>query len=230
MWTAFTIGLFGSLHCVGMCGPIALALPLGKRSRWQIALHALLYNFGRTFTYITLGLIIGLLGKGIFLAGLQKQLSIFTGISLLVVVLFSINLETKIISIPIFSRLFLFLKSGLGRFLNNPSRISIFFTGLLNGLLPCGLVYLALVSALTLGSISSSAMYMLFFGLGTIPLMLTATLIGKAVNLTFRNRLKKLYPVFMIGLASWFIVRGLNFYVPANFNFWEAMQNIPMCH
>ena len=118
----------------------------------------------------------------------------------------------------------------MGRFLKNPSRTSIFFTGLLNGLLPCGLVYLALVGALTMGNIQSSAVYMLFFGLGTIPLMLAVTLIGKAVNVTYRNRLKRLYPVFVLGLAAWFIVRGLNFYVPANFNFWESMQNIPMCH
>lgn len=230
IWTAFTIGFFGSLHCIGMCGPIALVLPFGQRSRWQMAFNALLYNLGRTVTYTALGIIIGLLGKGIFLAGLQKQLSIFTGISLLLVVLFSINLERKIVSIPFFNQLFFFLKSGLRSLLKKPSRASIFFTGLLNGLLPCGLVYLALVGALTMGNIESSAVYMLFFGLGTIPLMLGATLMGKYLDLRFRNQLKKLYPVFILGLAVWFIVRGLNFYVPANFDFWEAMQNIPMCH
>lgn len=230
LWTAFTVGLFGSLHCVGMCGPIALAIPLGKKSRWQMTVNALLYNVGRTCTYVLLGVLIGLLSKGIFLAGFQKQLSVITGISILLLVLFSINMEKKIIAVPLINELYFYLKSGLGRFLGNPSRTSIFFTGLLNGLLPCGLVYLALITALSSGNVQLSAMYMLLFGLGTMPLMLTVTLFGQVMDLRFRNKLKKIQPIFMIGLGVWLVMRGLNFHVPQDFNFWEAMQNIPMCH
>lgn len=229
-WTAFLIGIFGSLHCIGMCGPIAMAIPIQHNNRWQLLSRALLYNLGRTLTYTLLGILIGLLSQGLFLAGIQKTISIFTGITILLVLLFSINIERKFFTIPLLNRVFVLLKSSLGKFLKKSSPSSIFFTGLLNGLLPCGLVYLALVSALSLETIGQSAVFMLFFGLGTLPLMLGVMFFGKIINLKFRNRLQKLYPFFLLLLGFWFIYRGANFYLPQDFSFWEAMQNIPMCH
>jgi sulfite exporter TauE/SafE len=78
-WTAFTMGLVGSLHCVGMCGPIALALPYQNGSRWRAASNVLLYNLGRISVYALLGAVIGFLGKGLFLTGLQSYFSIGLG-------------------------------------------------------------------------------------------------------------------------------------------------------
>ena len=162
-YTAFTIGLFGTLHCIGMCGPIALAIPMQKNSRWQLVQNSLLYNLGKALTYMILGLFVGLLGEGFVFVGLQKWLSILTGVFILTAVLFSLNLERKLIALPYFNQFFFQLKSSLGKLLKKTSKLSIFSTGLLNGLLPCGLVYLALASAISLGDVWSSGLFMLTF-------------------------------------------------------------------
>jgi len=171
-WTAFTIGLFGSLHCIGMCGPIALAMPLQKDSRFHLLTNSLLYNFGRAITYGFLGIFIGIIGEGIVFAGLQRVLSILTGVMLLGMVFFSINLESKIVSFPFFNQFYLRVKSLLGKSLRKNTKGTVLTIGLLNGLLPCGLVYLAMVGALSADSILGSSFYMFCFGLGTMPLML----------------------------------------------------------
>ena len=156
LWTAFTIGLFGSLHCVGMCGPVALAV--GGKERGQVVINGLLYNLGRTLTYTLLGGVIGLLGKGLFLAGFQKYLSIGIGVALLAIALFSINVETKILKITAFHQLVFKLKSGIGKWIRHQSRVGTFAVGVMNGLLPCGLVYMAVVGALsTAGWLSGMA-------------------------------------------------------------------------
>ena len=227
-WTAFTIGLFGSLHCLGMCGPIALAIPLKERSRFYLIANSLLYNFGRTLTYGLLGMLIGIIGEGIVFAGLQKILSVITGLALLIIVGFSINLEHKIISLPFFNEFYLRLKTKLAQLLPKSQKGAALAIGVLNGLLPCGLVYLAMIGALSAGSIWESSLYMFTFGLGTFPLMLIFLLVGKGVNIKFK--LQRLYPVFLTALAIWFIYRGIHFYLPTDFKLSVAMQYIPLCH
>lgn len=229
-YTAFTIGLFGSLHCIGMCGPIALAIPMRQNNHWQLAQNSLLYNFGKAFTYTILGLLIGIIGEGIVFVGLQKWLSILTGIFILIAVLFSVNLERKFVALPYFNRLFFQLKSNLGRLLKKTSNLSIFSTGLLNGLLPCGLVYLALASAVSLGDFWVSGLFMFVFGLGTMPLMLLFIFTGNSTQLKYRLTLQKFYPVFLVLLAFWFIYRGIHFYLPPDFQLSAALEFMPLCH
>ncbi|HMQ62757.1 MAG TPA: sulfite exporter TauE/SafE family protein [Flavilitoribacter sp.] len=229
-WTAFTIGLLGSLHCVGMCGPIACALPAGEQSPWKTAGNLLLYNSGRIATYIFLGLLIGVLGKGLFMAGLQRWLSIGAGAFLLVVVLFSIPVENKLLQSPWTGRFYIYLKQRLARLLHGSGAAHFLQVGILNGFLPCGLVYMAFLGALSAGSIAGGALYMLLFGLGTIPLMFSAALAGRRLGIRFQHKLRKFYPVFLTGLALLFILRGLQFDLPRGFTFWEAIQNTPMCH
>jgi len=229
-YTAFTIGLFGSLHCIGMCGPIALAIPMRQNSRWQLVRNSLLYNIGKALTYAILGLLIGLIGEGIVFVGLQKWLSILTGILILITVLYSVNLEQKFVTLPYFNRLFFQLKSTLGRILKSPSSLSIISTGLLNGLLPCGLVYLALASAVSLGDFWTSGLFMLVFGMGTMPLMLLLILTGNSTQLKYRLFLQKIYPAFLVVLAFWFIYRGVHFYLPPDFQLSTALEFMPMCH
>jgi sulfite exporter TauE/SafE len=230
LWTAFTIGLFGSLHCVGMCGPIALAMPYDNSNKFQTIGKILLYNFGRTLTYVLLGILIGLLGEGLFLAGIQRWTSIFMGIGVLIIALFSINIESRLLHSNVVGRFFFFVKSQLAKHLKNSSHSAFFRTGFLNGFLPCGLVYMAIIGAVTMGSIEGSALYMFLFGLGTIPLMISTVLVGNLASFKIRNRIKKFYPAFLIALAFLLIFRGIQFDVPADFSFWEAMTNIPMCH
>ncbi len=230
LWTAFSIGLFGSLHCVGMCGPIAIALPYKKENKLVMVSSGLLYNMGRVTTYSFLGLLVGLIGKGVFLAGFQQWLSIGLGILMLVIALFAIPVESKIASISFVKKPYAKLQSLLGRFLKQNSWKALYLTGVLNGFLPCGLVYLAIVGAVSMASLEQGVTYMALFGLGTIPLMLVVSLAGSVVSIRFKTIIRKLYPVFMVAFAALLIARGLNFEVPHTFNFWESAQDVPMCH
>ena len=117
----------------------------------------------------------------------------------------------------------------MGRLLRQQGPGKLFLVGMLNGLLPCGLVYMAIAGALAAGSIFNSALYMALFGLGTIPLMLATALAGQFIQLKWRARLRKLVPVFLVAFAVLFILRGLNFDVPTGLQFWNDMQNAPMC-
>ena len=230
LWTAFMMGLVGSLHCVGMCGPIALSLPYQGKHRLLAAGNVLLYNTGRIVTYSLLGVTIGLFGRGFFLAGFQSYVSIILGVFLLLVALFSINVESQILKIRGFQSLNAWVQKQLGRLLRKGGPDKLFFIGLLNGLLPCGLVYMGIVGAVTSGTIIDSTLYMASFGLGTLPLMMATALAGQFIKLEWRVRMRKLIPLFLIAFALLFIFRGLNFDVPTEFRFWEDMQNVPMCH
>ena len=230
LWTAFTIGLFGSLHCVGMCGPIAIALPYKKENKLVMIASGLLYNLGRVTTYSLLGFFIGIIGKGVFLAGYQQTLSIGLGIMMLIIAIFSIPVESKITSLSFIKNPYIKLKTLLGKFLTQTSWKSLYITGILNGFLPCGLVYLAIIGAVSMASVEHGVAYMALFGLGTIPLMLLVSIAGSMASIRFRNIIKKLYPVFMVLFASLLIARGLNFEVPRTFNFWETAQEVPECH
>ena len=231
LWTAFTIGILGSLHCVGMCGPIAMALPYQSSTKWMTGLNIMRYHLGRTVTYALLGGVIGLLGQGLYLAGLQQGLSIGAGVLLLIAAIFSLRMTSDyVISIPFINHLFFRLKAKLGTLLNDRSGSRLFAVGMLNGLLPCGLVYLAIIGAVSTGSALKGMSYMALFGLGTIPLLLVASFAGTFASLKLRNRLRKLIPVFLVVFAVLLIMRGVNFEVPANFSFWEDTANQPMCH
>jgi hypothetical protein len=230
IWTAFIMGLVGSLHCVGMCGPIALSLPYQGQHKWMAAGNVLLYNLGRVLTYTLLGLVIGLVGKGFFMAGFQSYVSIVLGVLLLLAALFSINMEAQLLKIPGIQKLNHWVQLQLGRLLRRQGWDRLFFIGMLNGLLPCGLVYMAVVGALTSSSMLDSALYMAGFGLGTLPLMMATALAGQFIKLEWRIRMRRLIPAFLVAFALLFILRGLNFDVPTELRFWEALQDAPMCH
>ena len=230
LWTAFTIGLLGSFHCIGMCGPIALALPFGHPERWRMVGNTLVYNVGRVITYMAMGAVFGVLGKGISLAGYQSTLSIVLGILLLLVAFFSYNLEKHLVAIPVVDKGFLWLKSQLGRLLKARSNPSFFTIGLLNGLLPCGLVYMAIFGAVSTASLPKGILFMGLFGLGTIPMMLSVSLAGNWLSGSFRYKVRKLLPAFLLALSVFFILRGLNVELPTDLYLWETMEDVPMCH
>ena len=214
LWTAFTIGIIGSLHCLGMCGPIAMAVPYQARSRWLTGLNILQYHLGRVITYAILGGLIGLLGRGIFLAGMQKSFSIGAGVILLIMAIFSLKMSSNLVSIPIINRVFFWVKSAMGKLLRNKSATSILLIGMLNGLLPCGLVYMAIAGAIGTGSVSMGTLYMILFGLGTIPMLLGISLAGNLLSLAVRKRINKLIPIMVILVGIFFILRGLSLGIP----------------
>lgn len=208
---AFIIGLFGSLHCVGMCGPLAFALPQQEESKWITLIKKLSYNIGRAISYSLLGLLIGLIGKQLWLAGLQQGISILSGILIMVAVLPQIIKSKKPHSyIP--NRFTLAVNKLIGKALRN--RAGHLYLGLLNGFLPCGFVYLGLATAINTSSAYQSALFMFVFGLGTTPLMLLAMLGVNFSKPAFRQKINRLLPYVTLCLGVWFVLRGLNLDIP----------------
>lgn len=206
LWTAFLLGLLGSFHCVGMCGPIALAVSGHKTSRHIY--HKVLYNLGRSITYALLGLIVGLLGFSLALAGVQQWFSIAMGV-LILIIAFSYKKSDQILHVPFLSGMVNWIKRTLSKFLKAGGSWAFFATGLANGLLPCGMVYMALVAALALQSPALGATYMFFFGIGTIPLLLALMLSGTMLSIKFRQKVQKMIPYVGVLLGILFILRGL---------------------
>jgi sulfite exporter TauE/SafE len=213
-WTAFVVGLVGSLHCVGMCGPIALALPQGFGSRMGILGSRLLYNFGRVITYALLGAVLGLIGFGASLAGWQRGLSLGLGIMLILLAVLQIGWLRRFLPRTGFTPFENLLKKAFGRLMRRGSFSALFGIGLLNGFLPCGLVYLALAGAVSTGSPELGALYMVLFGLGTVPAMLTTALLGSVIGTSFRRRVRPVLLAFTLAFGVLFILRGLNLGVP----------------
>jgi sulfite exporter TauE/SafE len=210
---AFMIGLLGSFHCVGMCGPIALALPLENNSDWAKFSGALFYNLGRITTYTAFGFIFGLVGKSVALFGYQQWLSIFLGL----LIIFFIILPKRLSSFKNKNFILLFfekLRSSIGKLFLRKNFSSLFSIGLLNGLLPCGLVYMAAAVAVSAGDVANSMIFMAFFGLGTLPMMWGIAFFGNYVSIGLRQKIRKAYPYLMTLMACLLILRGMGLGIP----------------
>jgi len=207
---ALTLGLIGSFHCIGMCGPIAIALPLTHSNWLSKILGASIYNIGRALTYGLMGVFFGLLGKGFKLAGLQQWVSILMGAIMIISVLFPVLFKNWSQLDGLINKFVSQLKKAFSNLFKNNSYNSLFLIGLLNGFLPCGLVYMAIAGAVATGEVLNGVMYMIIFGLGTLPVMLSVSLIGNLISTRFRNRIRKFIPVFIVIIGLLFILRGMN--------------------
>ncbi|MBU2492053.1 MAG: sulfite exporter TauE/SafE family protein [Bacteroidetes bacterium] len=214
MWTGFVIGFLGSFHCIGMCGPIALALPIFNESYVKLLLGRVLYNLGRIVTYTLFGALFGLFGKSLELAGLQQNVSITIGIIMLVVILMPRKYKNRLTDFYLYRFISNFIKTSFSKLTQKKSNYSLFIIGVINGFLPCGFVYVALAGAVSTGSIYSGSAFMALFGFGTFPIMLVASLAGKYISLGLRSKINKLIPVLALILAVIFILRGLNLGIP----------------
>ena len=210
LWTAFLLGLAGSIHCAGMCGPLALALPQAGRGLAGSLAGRAAYNLGRMVTYCLLGIVLGLLGKTAVLAGLQRTLSIVLGLTLVLGVLATRKFALSRTSVWLVQR----LKGHISGLLRRRSAVSLATLGLLNGLLPCGLVYVAGVAAIASGGIFKGALYMVVFGAGTVPMMLAIGLSGRLVPVNLRLRLLKAVPAVVCLLGALLILRGMSLGIP----------------
>ena len=208
--TAFVLGIMGSFHCAGMCGPIAIALPLHGNSVGGKIFGGSLYNLGRTITYGIMGALFGMLGQGLALIGFQQKISVIMGSLMIISVLFPALFRNQYSMEKSWISLVGKLKSTIGRMFSIRSYQSLFFIGMLNGLLPCGLVYMALAGAIGTGSAALGTVYMLLFGLGTIPMMLGISLAGNLLSMTVRKRINTLIPILVVVVGIFFILRGLN--------------------
>lgn len=212
--TPLTIGLVGSLHCVGMCGPIVVALPLKKHNFFTRFFGTLLYNSGRVITYSLLGIFFGMLGRGLRLAGFQQWTSILLGSAMVVSVMYPLIFKEQIRLEGLFGGFSSRLVISLRKQFSNRSYFSLFVIGILNGLLPCGLVYVAIAGAISAGNVWSGALFMMLFGIGTIPLLLTLTLTSHAIGGRVRLKMQKIVPYFIFMLGLLFILRGMSLGIP----------------
>lgn len=211
---AISLGLLGSFHCIGMCGPIALALPVHHYSAFKKYTGILVYNIGRVTTYTFLGMLFGLLGQSFFIGGFQQIVSISIGVLLLLSVVLT---HTKWLNIPRFEFIYSFInhvKVQLGSLFNKKGLHFLFFIGLLNGLLPCGLVYLGIAGAIATGHYIKGAEFMFYFGLGTIPIMYAVAFFGQFITVRYRNHIRHAMPYIVSIMAVLLIVRGLNLGIP----------------
>jgi|SRR5690554_1347230 len=214
IFSAFLIGLFGSFHCVGMCGPIALALPLPSSGNFTFFIGRIIYNLGRVITYSLLGLIIGYVGERLAVAGYQQMLSIILGGVFLLYLILPKKYKIRILNFSFLQKPLTFLKTKISSLFNVKSNLSFFTIGLLNGFLPCGFVYIGLAGAVATGSLINGMLFMMFFGLGTIPVMFAVSIFGKFISLNFRQKLTKLAPAFILFFAILFLLRGMNLGIP----------------
>lgn len=224
IWTAFTIGLIGSLHCAGMCGPLAMMAPLSSPNPRHTTAARLAYNLGRILTYTLLGALVGAVGQAVAWAGVQRWISIATGI--LVVAAFASSKPfflTPTASLGVGR-----LKGIFSVLLKQRSIGSVFALGTLNGLLPCGLVYVACSASATTAHPFLGMAYMAAFGLGTLPMMLAITFSGQAIPPRIRFRLQRLIPLCGLTVGALLIVRGLSLGIP--YISPDLAQNPAACH
>jgi uncharacterized protein len=207
--SALAIGFLGSFHCVAMCGPIALAMSSSSGSLSKYFLTRAIYNSGRVVTYGILGLAAGMLGHALLLAGIQKSLSIGIGAVMILTVVLMYYVRGGFRSPPILININGFIKRVFSNTLKKKNVTSLFISGLANGILPCGFVYLALAGASATQSPANGALYMILFGLGTIPAMMAVAAFGKLASVKARVFLTKAAPVLMIILGLVLIYRGM---------------------
>ena len=173
-----------------------------------------MYNFGRVISYSILGAVFGFLGQGIKLYGFQQGLSIFLGALIILIIVIPAKYKNIVYRNSTFQKFSLPVKTSISRLFKKGTLTSLLLIGVLNGFLPCGFVYMGLAGALASGSIINGIMFMLFFGIGTIPAMFALSIFGKFITLNWRKKLSRLTPVLAVLLALIFILRGLNLGIP----------------
>lgn len=207
--TALTMGLVGSLHCAGMCGPIMLILPFQQLKGWQKAAGLALYHFSRISVYVLMGVAMHTF-RHLFHPEWQQTVSLVLGSLLLAFGLYSFLAQNKTIRIPWTG----WVQRQASRFMGKPSLPALMAAGALNGLLPCGLVYMALSLAATAPSTTDAAMALYFFGAGTLPMLLSITLLQKRIGIAFSGMVKRFVPVMLLFFGVLFILRGANLGIP----------------
>ena len=210
---ALIMGLAGSLHCIGMCGPLALSLPVSHKNDLSRISGGLIYNSGRILSYTSMGLIFGSFGNLIIAAKWQSSLSIGLGTIILLYLLFP-KRYFHFSTATTLGKPFMFLSQLLGKLFQSKKLSSLLFIGVLNGFLPCGLVYLALTSSIISASPGNGGMFMLFFGLGTFPMMFATVLMGNYLNQSIRQKIHKAVPALLFFMAVLLILRGMNLGIP----------------
>lgn len=227
------IGFLGGLHCIGMCGPLALAIPLKGTNPLLKVINSLAYNLGRAGTYAGIGAIFGLLGTGLRMTGIQQWVSIACGVIMILSVVLSRLINVNAILSKYNPFRIIGVQHKIAVLLSKPNSFTTFFIGILNGFLPCGLVYVALAGALVSNSMAQSSLFMFAFGLGTLPYLFALILFGNTLKTRFTKAFNTILPIFIVVLGILFILRGANLgikYVSPKFSEHTEEAQTPSCH
>jgi sulfite exporter TauE/SafE len=210
----FLMGLLGSVHCIGMCGPLMMALPISHRTNLQKIVALFLYHAGKILSYSILGILLGLFGSQFPVFGFQRNISIVLGVTMLLYVLYVFVLKPRHIQWWPLSSVYNLIVKKLSKLFKSNSIFSFLMIGMLNGFLPCGMIYLALSSSLATQNILHGGLLMAFFGLGTVPALMMVAIGGQYMGFAFRRKIQKILPVFIFGIGVLLILRGLNLGIP----------------
>ena len=211
----FLMGLIGSIHCIGMCGPLVMALPMSNQTNFQKWQSILIYHAGKITSYALLGILLGLFGSQLPLYGVQENLSMVMGSIMLLYVIYVFVIKSRwSLKFLHFNRLYSFIVKKMGSLFKSKNRAAFYLIGFLNGLLPCGMIYVALTSALATQNIFYGGLIMVFFGVGTMPVLIMVAIGGQYVGSGFRNKAQRLLPVFIFSLGIFLILRGMNLGIP----------------
>jgi len=213
LFSGLLLGVVSSFHCIGMCGPLSLALPLGNLTKLQRYRSLFLFHAGRISIYGLFGFIFGMAGRQIYLAGYQRWFSISLGIVVLFLVIQYFFYRNAFQ--PSFLKVYYQkLQQWIIVLWKNTSRGGFFLLGMANGLLPCGMVYLAVAGALSFSKVDESILFMIMFGFGTLPTLLMVIYLGTFINGSVRSRIRKAIPFLMALMGVILILRGLNLGIP----------------
>jgi hypothetical protein len=241
---AFILGVISNLHCLGMCGPIALAIPLNRSSKSAMLFGILQYHLGRVLVYAILGYIVGYIGMGIKLFGVLQAISIIAGIGIIIyawrkkINFTKIKLPSFLCTLSLSKGHFVtmsLLSQSMGKIMHSESPLKLFLLGALNGLLPCGMVYTALITAVVLGTPLLSATSMLAFGLGTLPGLVAFSLFAQQLGNPMRSKINRYLPYLITVVGLLIILRGMNLnipYISPKVSFSEEKKEVIMdcCH
>lgn len=207
--TAFVLGLSSSFHCVGMCGPLLLALPTSTSTKYQWV-EKIIYHAARIFTYALLGILVGFAGWRLQVASLQQFFSLTIGI-ILIIYVFAGRFFANTTWLLAFNKI---IFSFFGFAAKQKGQRGTLLLGVANGLLPCGMVYIALTGAMATSKILDAATFMLLFGLGTLPLLFVFNIYGIRLQVSVKQRIKLVAPAVIAIMGILLILRGLNLGIP----------------
>lgn len=208
--SALILGIGGSLHCLGMCGPLVMALPFGSARPEKTALHLSLYLVSKALMYGVQGLVVGTLGLGFRLITSQLVLSVTAGVFVLLVTFWP--WIGRKVALPIdFDRM---IRSWFQKLLANPKWYSFLLYGIFNAMLPCVMILVAFGASAATGHPFGGFLFMFVFGLGTVPALLAAYLSGKYITRRFRLNLQWTSRTIAILLGVVLVVRGMNIHIP----------------
>lgn len=209
---ALVLGLSSGLHCIGMCGPIALSVPVNRKSHRTLFQGLLIYNAGRILTYALLGAIVGMVGLSIQTLGLLQWTSIVSGLLLVVYA------WRKYISIRVpfkwGSSLTMRIGRSIGMLMRSSSHFKLPALGMLNGLLPCGMVFVAMTNAGLTGTWTSGVIAMTLFGIGTLPALLAVGFFGQRISTNARMKFSRVAPYVLTLVGILVTLRGMNLDIP----------------